>query len=186
MGKAIDDVTADVLPDFADAWNRHDIDALMSFLTGDCVFASSAGPDVCGARYAGREAVRASCIALALLCSGVHLTACRSCSEENSSSMTTSSPLPPIDAPNAKIWVSKTGAIEVNGSQVEVESVGPMLAELAQRKGEVFYGREAAEEDPHPNGLKVLQMVITSGLPVRMSTKRDFSDAVRLDGTPKK
>jgi len=125
-------------------------------------------------------------IALAILCCGAHLTACRSCSEENTSSATTSPPAPPIDAPSAKIWIFKTGAVEVNGSQVEVESVGPMLADLAQRKGEVFYGRDAAEEDPHPNGMKVLQMVIASGLPVRMSTKRDFSDAVRLDGQPKK
>ena len=31
----------------------------MSFMTDDCVFESSSGPDVCGARYAGREAVRA-------------------------------------------------------------------------------------------------------------------------------
>jgi ketosteroid isomerase-like protein len=31
----------------------------MSFMTEDCVFEASAGPDVCGTRYAGREAVRA-------------------------------------------------------------------------------------------------------------------------------
>jgi steroid delta-isomerase-like uncharacterized protein len=52
-------VTAETLQAFADAWNRHDADALMSFMTEDCVFESSAGPDVCGTRYAGREAVRA-------------------------------------------------------------------------------------------------------------------------------
>jgi steroid delta-isomerase-like uncharacterized protein len=52
-------VTTDVLQAFADAWNRHDVDALMSFMTEDCMFESSAGPDTCGTRYAGREAVRA-------------------------------------------------------------------------------------------------------------------------------
>ena len=31
----------------------------MSFMTPDCVFESSAGPDVCGARYQGADAVRA-------------------------------------------------------------------------------------------------------------------------------
>lgn len=51
-------VTVQVLQDFADAWNRHDIDALMAFMTEDCVFESSAGPDVAGTRYVGREAVR--------------------------------------------------------------------------------------------------------------------------------
>ena len=52
-------VTVEYLQAFADAWNRHDVDALMTFMTDDCVFESSAGPDVCGRRYAGREAVRA-------------------------------------------------------------------------------------------------------------------------------
>lgn len=53
-------ITVETLQAFADAWNRHDADALMSFMTDDCVFEASAGPDVCGARYAGRAAVRAS------------------------------------------------------------------------------------------------------------------------------
>jgi steroid delta-isomerase-like uncharacterized protein len=53
------EVSTEVLQSFADAWNRHDVDALMSFMTDDCVFESSAGPDVCGTRYAGRAAVRA-------------------------------------------------------------------------------------------------------------------------------
>jgi len=59
MTALVAEVTPEVLQDFADAWNRHDIDALMSFMTEDCVFEASAGPDVCGTRYAGRQAVRA-------------------------------------------------------------------------------------------------------------------------------
>ncbi len=53
-------VTVETLQAFADAWNRHDADALMAFMTEDCAFEASAGPDVFGARYAGREAVRAA------------------------------------------------------------------------------------------------------------------------------
>jgi steroid delta-isomerase-like uncharacterized protein len=59
MSNAIADVTTTTLQAFADAWNRHDIDGLMSFMTDDCVFEASAGAEVCGARYAGRDAVRA-------------------------------------------------------------------------------------------------------------------------------
>ena len=59
MPNVIAKVTTEFLQAFADAWNRHDVDALMSFMTEDCVFEASAGPDVCGARYAGHEAVRA-------------------------------------------------------------------------------------------------------------------------------
>lgn len=59
MATTVPEATTDVLQAFATAWNRHDIDALMSFMADDCVFESSAGPDSCGTRYAGREAVRA-------------------------------------------------------------------------------------------------------------------------------
>jgi steroid delta-isomerase-like uncharacterized protein len=59
MSNVITEITAEVLQAFADAWNRHDADALMSFMTEDCVFEASAGPDVWGTRYVGREAVRA-------------------------------------------------------------------------------------------------------------------------------
>ena len=52
-------VTTEFLQAFADAWNRHDADGLMSFMTEDCVFEASAGPDVAGTRYVGRDAVRA-------------------------------------------------------------------------------------------------------------------------------
>ncbi len=60
MSNANAEVTAEVLQAFADAWNRHDAEALMSFMSDDCVFEASAGPDICGTRYAGREAVRTS------------------------------------------------------------------------------------------------------------------------------
>ena len=59
MLNVIPEVTTEMLQAFAEAWNRHDVDALMSFMTEDCVFEGSAGPDICGIRYAGREAVRA-------------------------------------------------------------------------------------------------------------------------------
>lgn len=59
MADVIREVTTEVLQAFANAWNRHDVDALMSFMAEDCVFEASAGPEVCGTRYAGREAVRA-------------------------------------------------------------------------------------------------------------------------------
>ena len=43
---------------FRDGWNRHDVDVLMTFMSNDCVFESTAGPEVCGTRHAGRERVR--------------------------------------------------------------------------------------------------------------------------------
>jgi ketosteroid isomerase-like protein len=62
MAQLTAEVTTEFLQAFADAWNRHDIDVLMSHMTDDCVFEASGGPEVCGTRYAGHEAVRAGFI----------------------------------------------------------------------------------------------------------------------------
>ncbi|MEE8365683.1 MAG: nuclear transport factor 2 family protein [Gammaproteobacteria bacterium] len=58
MSNQSTEITIKFLQAFADAWNRHDVDDLMSFMTDDCVFESSAGDESCGTRYEGREAVR--------------------------------------------------------------------------------------------------------------------------------
>ncbi|MBU6257076.1 MAG: nuclear transport factor 2 family protein [Burkholderiales bacterium] len=56
QSKAVD---VAMLEAFAAAWNRHDIDALMAFMTDDCVFHAVAGPELQGRTYSGAEAVRA-------------------------------------------------------------------------------------------------------------------------------
>jgi ketosteroid isomerase-like protein len=50
-------ITAQTLADFADAWNRHDLDALMRFMHDDCVFHAVAGPDLLGRTFSGRTEV---------------------------------------------------------------------------------------------------------------------------------
>ncbi|MCK0508020.1 nuclear transport factor 2 family protein [Aromatoleum anaerobium] len=53
------EASTEMLKAFSDAWNRHDIDALMSFMADDCVFHAVGGPDLLGKSFAGRDAVRA-------------------------------------------------------------------------------------------------------------------------------
>jgi len=60
MSGVLVEVTTEFMQAFADAWNQHDVNALMTFMTDDCVFEASAGPEVCGTRAKGREAVRAA------------------------------------------------------------------------------------------------------------------------------
>lgn len=43
---------------FSDAWTARDVDTLMSFMTDDCVYSASVGPEP-GRTYTGREQVRA-------------------------------------------------------------------------------------------------------------------------------
>ena len=58
MSSAPTPITTATLAAFSDAWNRHDVDSLMSFMSDDCVFQTAAGPDACGTRHSGRDAVR--------------------------------------------------------------------------------------------------------------------------------
>jgi ketosteroid isomerase-like protein len=51
-------VTIAMLEAFSAAWNAHDVDALMSFMSEDCVFQTAAGSEACGTRVTGPEAVR--------------------------------------------------------------------------------------------------------------------------------
>jgi ketosteroid isomerase-like protein len=59
--KSVDSEAARMTPErlqaFIAAWGRKELDALMSFMTEDCIYIASVGPEP-GATYIGREAVR--------------------------------------------------------------------------------------------------------------------------------
>lgn len=46
-----------LLKEFAAAWNRHDLEALMGMMTDDCVFHTVAGDGLRGTTHVGQEAV---------------------------------------------------------------------------------------------------------------------------------
>ena len=50
--------TMGILEGFADAFNAHDIDKILSYMTDDCIFEASAGPDADGEKFVGKDAVR--------------------------------------------------------------------------------------------------------------------------------
>jgi steroid delta-isomerase-like uncharacterized protein len=45
------------LSDLFDAFNRHDVDAIMAYFAEDCVFDAVAGTEVHGTRFIGTEAI---------------------------------------------------------------------------------------------------------------------------------
>jgi hypothetical protein len=118
-----------------------------------------------------RDQVKLLIFGIVIVLSGIGLLACRR-----------HGALPAPDAPRAAIWMLRDGTVELDGKPASLDMVDTKLASLAQRKGVVLYGREAASEEPHPNGMKIMQMVVSHRLPIRMSTQRDFSDAVGPDG----
>lgn len=53
-----DSVTVGTLQEILDAFNRHDLDAIMEFFAEDSVFDMPRGPSPWGRRYAGKNEVR--------------------------------------------------------------------------------------------------------------------------------
>jgi ketosteroid isomerase-like protein len=51
-------LTENILKIFLEAFNRHDLDAIMTFFTDDCSFDFPKGPSPYGQRFVGKKAVR--------------------------------------------------------------------------------------------------------------------------------
>ncbi|MEP3244630.1 MAG: nuclear transport factor 2 family protein [Sneathiella sp.] len=56
MSTETNQVTVETLAAFSDAFNRHDAEGVLSYMTQDCVFDAAGGPDVFGTRFVGHEA----------------------------------------------------------------------------------------------------------------------------------
>jgi hypothetical protein len=76
------------------------------------------------------------------------------------------------------------GRVTVDGSPATVDSLRVSLKRLAEQKGIVWYYREASEAKAPPESAEVIQAVIENRLPIRVSSRPDFSDAIGPDGRP--
>jgi ketosteroid isomerase-like protein len=46
------------LENYSDAWNAHDIDKIMDYMTDDCIFETGGGSEKYGTRFVGFDSVR--------------------------------------------------------------------------------------------------------------------------------
>ena len=81
-----------------------------------------------------------------------------------------------------KIAVTRGGEVTANGKRTTLEDLDAICRVLAEHNGEVWYYREAPKEEPHPIALKVLDVIIHHNLPVRLSSKPDYSDSISNKG----
>ena len=51
-------MSQELLQAYSDAWNDHDINRIMAYMTDDCLFEPGGGPERYGTRFEGFEAVR--------------------------------------------------------------------------------------------------------------------------------
>jgi len=81
-----------------------------------------------------------------------------------------------------KIKVLNDGTLMLNDKSASVDQIGEFLNKQKDVPGtHVLYYRENAVGAPHPNAMLVIRAVADARLPIRLSAKPDFSDAVGLD-----
>jgi hypothetical protein len=90
-------------------------------------------------------------------------------------------------SPNAtilKIAVMADGRITIDGSPATIDSLRVSLKRLADQKGAVWYYREAGQTEAPPESAEIMKAVIENRLPIRLSSRPDYSDAISPDGRP--
>lgn len=88
--------------------------------------------------------------------------------------------------PALKVAVMADGRIIVNGTPATMESFRASLKKLSQEKGIVWYFREDAKTEAPKIAKQVIQAVIDARLPIRLSSRPDYSDAIGMNGKPVK
>jgi hypothetical protein len=81
-----------------------------------------------------------------------------------------------------KVSALANGEILLNGQPSSLDQLTARLSIAQKIQGKVFYYRETAEQEPHPNAMQAVERIIESKLPVSFSTKPDFSDYVDENG----
>lgn len=79
-----------------------------------------------------------------------------------------------------KISVSSNGELSLAERPVTLTELAEALKQAAASKAEVWYYRELAASEPLPIAAEVLKLITGFRLPIRLSSKPDFSDSVTI------
>lgn len=95
---------------------------------------------------------------------------------------------PVVDETNvAKVKVLADGKILLDEKQVTIEELKAALAKLKEKNGVVWYYRENPQGEPSPQTGDVIESVMEAlvevKLPIKLSTKPDFSDSLGPGGS---
>ena len=98
---------------------------------------------------------------------------------------------PPSDVNLAvvlKVSVLRSGKLLVDGVPASLADLDAALAKLKSQKGVVLYYREAGQGESSPTAIDidVMEFVVKHKVPIRFSSKSDFSDAIDEHGASRR
>jgi hypothetical protein len=82
------------------------------------------------------------------------------------------------NTPVLKIAILSNGRLMVDGAPSSIQSLRESLRKVGQEQGVVWYYRESGNETPPPIATEVINEVIEAGVPIRLSSKPDYSDSI--------
>src|SRR5579871_5995383 len=86
------------------------------------------------------------------------------------------------DVPVLKVAIFADGRLTVDGTASTIEAFRESLRSLNEEHGVVWYYREAGQQEPPPIASEVIQAVIDAKLPIRLSSRPDYSDSIAHGG----
>jgi biopolymer transport protein ExbD len=81
-----------------------------------------------------------------------------------------------------KVKVFVDGRITAYDKEVNLDDLDKQLSLLKESEDVVWYYREAGNQEPHPNAMQIMELIVKHGIPVTFSSKADFSDYIGPDG----
>ena len=84
--------------------------------------------------------------------------------------------------PILKVAVFADGRLTVDEKPSTVDELRDSLARIREQGGAVWYYREAGQEEPPPIVLQVMGALADAKVPIRLSSKPDYSDTIGPDG----
>jgi hypothetical protein len=89
----------------------------------------------------------------------------------------------PDESVVGRIAVTAKGTVSFDGAVITIDALKQKLSDLKKRNRVVWYYREAGKDEPPPQAMQVIKMIIDNRLPISMSTKPDYSDVLLPDRT---
>lgn len=77
-----------------------------------------------------------------------------------------------------KVAVFADGRLTVDGDSSSLADLKISLQEISEKGGVVWHYREQTQHEPPPIATEVIEAVMEARVPVRLSTRPDYSDSV--------
>lgn len=87
--------------------------------------------------------------------------------------------------PVLKVAVSVDGSLTVDGEPSSLPELRKSLEQHKEKQGAtVWYYRENGDQEPPEIVSQIFETVMIAGLPIRMSSRPDYSDSIDENGVP--